>query len=380
MSEVASRSARQEALTLFLCGDVMLGRGVDQILPHPGNPMLYERSVRDARTYVDLAVHTNGRIRQPVDWSWPWGDALELLAYAECDARIINLETSITTSDDYVPGKAVHYRMNPANVQALAAIQPDVCVLANNHVLDFGPRGLLETLDVLAASGLQVTGAGRSLQEARLPAIIPITRTGTRVLVFAFGSHSSGVPYEWRATENSAGVHVVTELTDAAADELCRHVREMLEPGDLAVVSAHWGSNWGYRVPTDHVSFAHRLIDGGIHLVHGHSSHHPRPLEVYRGKLILYGCGDLVDDYEGIRGHDQYRDDLRLLYLPRLDLLSGNLLDLQMAPLQTRQMRLHLASGRDARWLRTTLSKASRRFGSRIDLGSEGLLNLRWPS
>ena len=150
MSEAASKSAR-EALTLFLSGDVMLGRGVDQILPHPGDPTLYEHSVRDARTYVDFATRANGSIPQPVDWSWPWGDALELLEHASCDARIINLETSITTSDDYVPGKGVHYRMNPANAQALAPVRPDVCVLANNHVLDFGRRGLLETLDVLSA-------------------------------------------------------------------------------------------------------------------------------------------------------------------------------------------------------------------------------------
>ena len=64
-----------DAWTLFLCGDVMLGRGVDQILPYPGDPALYERMVSDARTYVDLAVRANGEIPQPVDWSWPWGDA-----------------------------------------------------------------------------------------------------------------------------------------------------------------------------------------------------------------------------------------------------------------------------------------------------------------
>src|SRR4029079_12763306 len=123
MSEGVRRPARDAALALFLCGDVMLGRGVDQILPHPGNPILYERMVRDARTYVDLAARVNGPIQHPVHWSWPWGDALPLLAAADCDVRIINLETSITTSDDYAKGKAVHYRMNPANVAALAAVQ-----------------------------------------------------------------------------------------------------------------------------------------------------------------------------------------------------------------------------------------------------------------
>jgi len=376
MPEAASKPAR-DALTLLLSGDVMLGRGVDQILPHPGNPTLYEQQVRDARVYVDLAIRANGSIPQPVDWSWPWGEALQLVEDSGCDARIINLETSITTSDDYVPGKAVHYRMNPANAQVLAAIRPDVCVLANNHVLDFGRRGLFETLDVLSAVDLPTAGAGRSLPEARSPAVIPIKKTDGRVLIFAFGSPSSGIPYEWAATDDTPGVHVIPALSDAAADELCHQIRQAQQPGDLTVVSTHWGGNWGYRVAADQIRFAHRLLDGGVHMVHGHSSHHPRPVEIYRGKLILYGCGDLVDDYEGIRGHDQYRHDLRLLYLPRLNPISGELVELLMAPLQARQMRLHRASHRDAIWLRTVLGKVSRRFGSRIDLGSDGMLSLR---
>jgi poly-gamma-glutamate capsule biosynthesis protein CapA/YwtB (metallophosphatase superfamily) len=366
-----------DALTLFLSGDVMLGRGVDQILAHPGDPRLYERMVRDARTYVDLAVQVNGPIPQPVDWSWPWGEALQLLKAAGCDARIINLETSITTSDDYAKGKAVHYRMNPANIEAVAAVRPDVCVLANNHVLDFGPSGLLQTLDALSAAGLRSAGAGRYLDEAQAPAIVPIPQTGGRLLIFAFGSPSSGIPYGWTAAEDRLGVYVVNPLTNAAADELCHRVGEVRQPGDVTIVSAHWGSNWGYRVDSEQVRFAHRLIDGGVDLVHGHSSHHPRPLEVYRKKLILYGCGDLVDDYEGISGHEEYRDDLRLLYLPRLDRTTGELAELKMAPLQARQMRLQRASSRDAEWLRKTLDKVSRRFGSRIDLGPDGLLALR---
>ena len=124
-----------------------------------------------------LAERVNGPIPQPVDWSWPWGEALRLLDDAGCDARIINLETSITTNDDFAPGKGVHYRMQPANLAALASGQPDVCVLANNHIIDFGRRGLLETLDVLASGRLPAVGAGRTLTEAQMPAIVPTPRT-----------------------------------------------------------------------------------------------------------------------------------------------------------------------------------------------------------
>lgn len=377
MNSGAAERADDGDVTLFLCGDVMLGRGVDQILPHPGDPALRERSVRDARDYCALAARVNGSIGGPVDWSWPWGDALQMLADTNCDARILNLETTITTSADFAPGKGVHYRMHPANVPALGIVRPDVSVLANNHVLDFGRRGLLETLDVLAASGLRVAGAGRSLADSTEPAVVPTPSTGGRVVVFAFGTPSSGIPHGWAAAENRSGVNLITSLTDGAADELCLRAAAVRQPGDIVVVSAHWGTNWGYEVEADQIRFAHRLIDGGVDVVHGHSSHHPRPVEVYSGKLILYGCGDLVDDYEGITGHEEYRDDLRLLYLPRLDPASGQLRELRLAPLQARQLRLHRASQADAEWLRTVLDEVGRSFGTRIDRGAGGFLSLR---
>jgi poly-gamma-glutamate synthesis protein (capsule biosynthesis protein) len=108
-------------VTLFVCGDVMLGRGVDQILPQPGDPTLWEPSVRDARAYVELAERVNGPIRRPVDVTWVWGDALDVLDAAAPDVRVVNLETSLTRSDDVWRGKDVHYRMSPANLACLAA-------------------------------------------------------------------------------------------------------------------------------------------------------------------------------------------------------------------------------------------------------------------
>ena len=148
-------------------------------------------------------------------------------------------------------------------------------------------------------------------------------------------------------------------------------------PGDVAVVSIHWGSNWGYGVDADQVRFARALIDGGVNLVHGHSSHHPRPIEVFRGKLILYGCGDCIDDYEGITGHRAYRGDLRLLYFASLEAGTGQLAALRMAPMRARRMRLQLAPAADRQWLGTVLDRISRRFGSRVDLQPDGMLALR---
>ncbi|MEV0600402.1 CapA family protein [Streptomyces sp. NPDC050315] len=360
-------------VTLFLSGDVMLGRGVDQVLAHPGDPELREDWVRDARAYVELAEAASGPIPAPVPPAWPWGAALRVLEEAAPDVRIVNLETAITGDGEFAHGKAVHYRMHPANLPALTVARPDVCVLANNHVLDFGRPGLVETLDVLAGAGLRAAGAGRDAGAAYAPAVLPVGQAA-RVLVFGIGMSSSGIPPSWAATAEQAGVAYVPEPTSMAADALVRRVQQAKGPGDIAVVSVHWGSNWGYRVPRDQVAFAHALIDGGVDVVHGHSSHHPRPLEVYRDRLILYGCGDFIDDYEGIRGYAEYRDDLRLAYLVSVAADTGLLASLRMVPLQVRQMRLEPAPESDRAWLRTTLARISKGLG--VALEPDGTLAL----
>ena len=360
--------------TIFLCGDVMTGRGVDQILPQPGNPALRESVVTDARTYVTLAERVSGQIRRPVPLAWPWGEALSVLDELKPDVRLLNLETAVTTGGDFAPGKAVHYRMNPANAGCLTAIRPDVCVLANNHVLDFGPGGLAESLRTLSEFGIRYVGAGLDVHEAQRPAASDLA-SGGRVLTVAAGMKSSGVPPHWAATADQSGVAYVGDLSERSAVELAHRALAAKRRGDVTVVSLHWGSNWGYDVDASQVRFAHRLIDAGVDVVYGHSSHHPRPIEVYRGKLILYGCGDLVNDYEGIRPFRAFRDELRLLYFAEID-AGGELSVLRMVPMRVRRMRLERAAQQDAEWLRCTVEDASERFGTRIYGQADGALTV----
>jgi poly-gamma-glutamate capsule biosynthesis protein CapA/YwtB (metallophosphatase superfamily) len=369
-------SVDDDLVTLFLCGDVMTGRGVDQVLPHPGDPRLREAYVREATTYVALAESVSGPIPRRVDPAWPWGDALGVLDDLAPDVRLINLETSITRSGDFAPGKEVHYRMNPANIACLTVARPDVCALANNHVLDFGRRGLAETLETLAGAGLRTAGAGRDATAARRVAAVGLAGGG-RVIVVSCGTGSSGIPPRWAAGVSRPGVDLLPGLSRQVTDEISGRVRAHRQPGDIAVISLHWGSNWGYDVGREQVAFAHRLIEGGVDLVHGHSSHHPRPVEVYRGKLILYGCGDFIDDYEGIAGHEEYRDDLRLVYLASLRRGTGELAELRMVPMQAHKLRLRFAGVHDRRWLAATINRVSGPVGTRVELAPGGVLVLR---
>jgi poly-gamma-glutamate synthesis protein (capsule biosynthesis protein) len=355
----------------------MTGRGVDQILPYPGVPALYESYVRDAREYVRLAEAVHGPIPRPVDFSYIWGDALGELDREGPDVRIINLETAVTESEDYWPNKPVLYRMRPRNIGCLTAARISCCALANNHLLDWGDEGLQETLRTLDAAGIAHAGAGRDRAEAASPAALDVAGKG-RALVFSFGSPTSGVPREWAATGDRSGVNLLEDLSEETARRVADLTLKGRRPGDVVVASIHWGGNWGYHVPDEQISFAHRLIDEGVSVVHGHSSHHVKSIEVYRERLILYGCGDFLNDYEGISGYDQFRGDLTLMCFVDIDPRQGRLQKARLVPMQIRRFRLKRASAEDSQWLCDLLNRLGAPFDTRAQLDREHSLTLQW--
>ena len=365
-------------ITIFLCGDVMTGRGIDQLLPRPSDPRLHEPYVRDARRYLELAERECGPLAKPVDHAYVWGESLALFARLRPQVRIVNLETSITVSDDYWPGKGINYRMHPANIRVLTVAGIDACALANNHVLDWGYGGLAETLLTLEKAGLQSAGAGRDLAEAGAPAVVAVPGKG-RVLLFSFGTESSGIPRRWGASAATPGVNLLPDLSEPTAEAIGRSVLKVKRPGDLAVASIHWGGNWGYDIPREETAFAHRLIDrAGIDLLHGHSSHHAKGIEVYRGKPVIYGCGDFINDYEGIGGYEEFRGDLSVMYFASFEPASGRFAGLRLVPLQMKRFRLNRAGQADREWLRKTLTREGKRFATGLEAADGDSLELRW--
>lgn len=372
-------SSPMEPVKLFLCGDVMTGRGIDQILSHPCDPRIHEEYVKDAAEYVCLAERVNGSIPRGVGDDYIWGEALEDVERVRPDARIINLETAVTRSEDWEQ-KGINYRMHPGNLGCLTAARIDCCVLANNHVLDWGEAGLAETLKALHAAGLRTAGAGSDKKEARAPAELPLPG-GRRILIYALGMEDSGIPPSWEATASGPGVNYVAGLSRHGMQQWIDQIRASRRPGDVVVVSIHWGGNWGYRVPRAQAEFAHWLIDSeAADLVHGHSSHHPKAVEVWHDKTILYGCGDFINDYEGISGHEQFRADLGLMYFPQLDAASGALMDLELVAVRRKRFRLERASEADCRWLYGVLNAEGERFGTSFRSGPHSRFTLSCPS
>ncbi|MDX1618476.1 MAG: CapA family protein, partial [Balneolaceae bacterium] len=196
-------SPKTADLTLLLAGDVMTGRGIDQVLPHSSEPRLHETYASSARQYVRIAERENGPIPDRLAFDYVWGDALKKIESIGPDVRIINLETAVTTSDDWWRGKRIHYRMHPGNAEILTVASIDICVLANNHIADWGFDGLRETVRVLQQTGLKTAGAGNDRNSAKKPAILD--HGSGRLLVFSYATPDAGVPLQWSAGPHRPG-------------------------------------------------------------------------------------------------------------------------------------------------------------------------------
>ena len=350
----------------------MTGRGIDQVFPSSVDPRIHESYVKDARDYVRLAETTHGHVPRNISPRYIWGDCFDIWKRKKTDLKIINLETAITTNESYRMEKGIHYRMHPDNVSALKAAGVDICTLANNHVLDWDYPGLFDTMASLEKNQILYAGAGKDSKEAEAPAVFE--NAEGRVLVFGLCFPSSGVPLSWKAARNNPGVFLLENSGPDSLDAFKESVSHFKRKGDVIIASIHWGSNWGYEISTEQRNFAHQLIDNArVDIVHGHSSHHPRPLEFYKGHPIFYGCGDFINDYEGIGGYEEYRSDLTLMYFVDFS-FPFKVKRIEMVCLLIRNFQLHLTQRKDLEWMYETLNQESRIFHTPLILTDDEIV------
>ncbi|KAF2116884.1 putative polyglutamate biosynthesis protein [Lophiotrema nucula] len=351
---------------LNFVGDVMLGRLVDQLLPtHVHNP--------EEAAYVAKVVASNPHLKN-YDYKSPWGNTLPL--FHSSHLNLINLETSATTHAKPWPDKVFNYRTHPANVQCLREARIGYASLANNHTLDFCGEALLETVRMLKDNGIQFAGAGETEEEARRPAVLDL-RDGEekyQVDVWSVSDH----PEDWSIVPN---FHLIdyTSATRLRLKQLHTLTIET-ERSDLKIFSVHWGPNYSWTPSDDIRSLAHFLVDEcDVDIVHGHSSHHVQGVEVYKGKLIIYGCGDFVDDYAVKHGH---RNDLSAVWRVGLEVNQGDVgkrlkvKRLEVFPSRIKHFQANLLprDDEDHQWVADKLRVLSKSFGTEAqeELGVEG--------
>jgi poly-gamma-glutamate capsule biosynthesis protein CapA/YwtB (metallophosphatase superfamily) len=370
-------SADPARLRLALCGDVMLGRGIDQILPHPGNPAIYvsQNGIMDANVYVRAAEQRHGAIPGDRRFDYVWGDALTVFANFAPDLRLINLETAITAQGKPWPNKWIHYRMNPRNVAVLVHANIDFCSLANNHVMDWGYVGLAETMNTLATAGITRAGAGRNRAHASSPAIMSVPGKG-RAIIVSFAMLSGHMPVPWSADAEKPGVNLI-EASGPGLEVVKRSVADVKRPNDVLIASVHAGTNFGHEIEPAERDLFRRLIDeAGFDLIHCHSSHHVKAIELHSGRPILYGTGDLINDYEGLPARPEraaFSSNVGMIAFADFSPVSGACTGLFLCPTRLRRMRVERADADDAERLAAMLNRESACFGTRIE-NRDGLL------
>ena len=288
---------------VFQGGDNMFGRAVQLTLPYQTEGDDQITDSQSAQLYLDqiLPGVDIGDLRdQNVRGEYLWGDVPFDLGE---DVRILNLEAAptLTINNPDIPAKTIHYHVNMYNIPLIFSkfAAPIVLSMANNHTIDMGKTALTqETLKFIPNS----VGVGNNIIRATEP-----KRIGN-LAIYAFGAGCSGVPSDWAATSTSSGIAYLPPIdSDANVDAAFSIIQQSIRAEDYnrcICISIHWGPNWASTSGDNQpyrVKLAHRLIDeAGVSIIYGHSSHHIRGIELYRGKLILYGAGDFINDYENI--------------------------------------------------------------------------------
>jgi len=294
-------------LKLVFVGDVMLGRLVNDALE-----------------------------RVPAEY--PWGDTTAI--FRQADWRACNLECVI--SDRGTPWgmtpKEFHFRSDAKNVAVLKAAGIDAVSLANNHTLDYEYEAMFEMLEILDKEHIAHAGAGVNLAEASAPAISDVK--GIKIGLIAFTDNEP----EWAAGLARAGTfYIPTRADDQGAQRLLEAVRQTKEKVGFLAVSAHWGPNWGYQPPAEHIRFGRLLIDAGADIIFGHSGHVFRGVEVYKRRPIMYCAGNFVDDYAV---DEIERNDQSFIFV--VDIRGGCIRGIRLYPTVIADFQARLAQGREA--------------------------------
>ena len=328
-------------VTLALAGDVMLGRHVNDALAEHGPEHV-------------------------------WGDMSALLWNA--DAFLVNLECAITArvvrwhNGHYKP---FHFRADPRAIDTLRLGRVDFASIANNHIADFGPEGLLDTIRALDRGGVAHAGAGHDLHAARTPAVIDVH--GLRVAIIAFADY----PRAWAATDSAPGLNFTSVSAD---DETFEPVTAAIDAAralaDVVIFSIHWGPNMRERPPEPFRHFAHRVIGAGVTIFWGHSAHLVQAVEPVSDRgVILYDTGDFVDDYAV---DPSLRNDLGALFLVRL---RGRTVEhVGLVPTRIERMQVNRATGEDRRWFTLRMDALCRELGASVAVETDGSLSVTPPT
>lgn len=302
----------------------------------------------------------DGSIKYQIDrygTDYPWEMVREY--FQNDDLTIGNLETSITNRGTEWPEKSYNFRSDPKNLKSMEAAGMDVLALANNHILDYGYDGLLDTIKHIDNTRIKRVGAGKNKEDA-MKAVI-VEKEGFKIGIL---SASRVVPHvEWYATGNRPGL---IGAYDGHIEELLKEVQELKKDVDLIVLSIHWGIEGSSEPKDQDLLLARKLIDGGVDLIMGHHPHVLQGIEIYKGKPILYSLGNFVFGTQGELTSNTM--------IAQINIVDGEMNNIEIIPFQIELGRPMPVTEDIRRSKIAYLNKISKRFG--VKIGEDGIINL----
>ena len=312
-------------MLLAFVGDIMLGRLVNEF------------------------IHNYG-------YRYPMGNVVPVLKKA--DLIFGNLECVLSSYDKpFQKPRAFYFRADPIAVKSLKYAGFDYVSLANNHAMDFQEQGLLDTIKILDKNKIAHAGTGRNIEEARKPAIL--TKKGMRIAVLSFADHFE----DYAATEKSGGINYIPiSLKEKDFSMVRDAIKQAKAVSDLVVFSIHWGPNMRQRPTRLFREFARAVIDCGADIFHGHSAHIFQGIEIYKGKPILYDCGDFVDDY--YVGEDKNDEQLIFFIIVGKD---NNIEKLELVPLFISSCQVNFAEYETFERICERIKLLSKEMGTKVE-------------
>lgn len=212
------------------------------------------------------------------------GDAIELLKNA--DLSIVNLEVPLTGSIEKIEKTGPNIKAPKECVNSLKAAGIKLVTLANNHIYDFGNKGVFDTLEVCKESGIDTVGAGMNLEEAQKTYYKEIK--GLKIAVVNFAEN------EWNSAEVDHAGSNPMDLIDNV-----KQIRDAKKNSDFVMVIVHGGHEY-YSYPSPRMQKEYRFYaEEGASIVVGHHTHCVSGYEIHNDVPIFYSLGNLFFPWEG---------------------------------------------------------------------------------
>lgn len=217
----------------------------------------------------------------------------------DADYMCVNNEFTYSTRGEPIPNKLWHFRADPSRVKYLHEMGADIVLLANNHVYDYGPDAMIDTLDTLNDAEIEYFGAGRNLEEAMKPVYVEIDG---KIIAYVAASRAEKNVRTPQATEDSPGI-----LKCYDPELFLQVIREADANADFVIANVHWGTERSNVLEDVQIDTAKQYIDAGADVIVGTHPHCLQGIEYYKGKPIIYSIGNYW--------FDEYTEDTVLLQL-----------------------------------------------------------------